>query len=213
MLSVCLFSRAANRSSSPQTSYWWIVGLVVAVTVLALTAMLVYLKLRGETTGRLWASVWMRYSQSPVWVCVSGNKGKSSSRYPEEETELNSVRGTAEETGKYVGWKYSHMSTRWSHCVFLAEFDLQQQPEKDLRGKKKKKLLLFAFFFNNNLDHWPLDLNQYQKIFLLYEAIKKFRRLTACVKDVLNWLRFPLRDSNEQNKFQLNFSIKKKKVL
>ncbi|XP_077365042.1 uncharacterized protein LOC144009272 [Festucalex cinctus] len=64
---VAIDNPAANRSSSPQTSYWWIVGLVVAVTILALAAMLVYLKLRGNTP-------------------------KASSRDPEEETELNSVK-------------------------------------------------------------------------------------------------------------------------
>ncbi|XP_077410280.1 CD276 antigen-like [Vanacampus margaritifer] len=64
---VAINSPNANRSSSPQTSYWWIVGLVVAVTVLALAAMLVYLKLRG-------------------------NAAKSSSSDPEEETELNSAK-------------------------------------------------------------------------------------------------------------------------
>nr|XP_049605913.1 uncharacterized protein LOC125986308 [Syngnathus scovelli] len=72
----------ANRSTSLQTSYWWIVGLVVALivlelalTVLGLVAMLVYLKRRGKAT-------------------------KSSSRDPEEETELNSVKGVEGESEK-----------------------------------------------------------------------------------------------------------------
>lgn len=40
-------SSTGKRSDPEQTSYWWVVGLVVAVLVLALVAMLVYLKFRG----------------------------------------------------------------------------------------------------------------------------------------------------------------------
>lgn len=40
-------SGAGKRSAPEQASYWWVVGLVVAVLVLALVAMLVYLKMRG----------------------------------------------------------------------------------------------------------------------------------------------------------------------
>ncbi|XP_057680371.1 CD276 antigen-like [Corythoichthys intestinalis] len=64
---VTIYTANATRSTS-QTSYWWIVGLVVAVSVLALVAMLVYLKMRGNTA-------------------------KPPSHDPEEETELNSVKG------------------------------------------------------------------------------------------------------------------------
>ncbi|KAM8822860.1 CD276 antigen isoform 1-T1 [Spinachia spinachia] len=39
-----------GRSSSGQPSYWWIVGLVVAVLVGALVSMLVYLKVKGRTS-------------------------------------------------------------------------------------------------------------------------------------------------------------------
>ncbi|XP_061121173.1 CD276 antigen-like isoform X1 [Syngnathus typhle] len=72
---VAINSPTANRSTSLQTSYWWIVGLVVALTVLVLAAMLVYLKMRGKAA-------------------------KSSSRDPEEETELNSVKGVEGESEK-----------------------------------------------------------------------------------------------------------------
>lgn len=40
-------SSTGKRSAPEQASYWWVVGLVVAVLVLALVAMLVYLKIRG----------------------------------------------------------------------------------------------------------------------------------------------------------------------
>lgn len=40
--------RAGGRSSAGQPSYWWIVGLVVAVLVGALVSMLVYLKVKGK---------------------------------------------------------------------------------------------------------------------------------------------------------------------
>lgn len=43
-------SRTGKRSAPEQASYWWVVGLVVAVLVLALVAMLVYLKIRGGVT-------------------------------------------------------------------------------------------------------------------------------------------------------------------
>ncbi|XP_061523027.1 CD276 antigen-like [Phycodurus eques] len=70
---VAINTPTGNRSTSGQTSYWWIVGLVVAVMVLALAAMLAYLKLRGNTA-------------------------KPSSRDPEEETELHSVKDVAGES-------------------------------------------------------------------------------------------------------------------
>lgn len=40
-------SGTGKRSAPEQASYWWVVGLVVAILVLALVAMLVYLKCRG----------------------------------------------------------------------------------------------------------------------------------------------------------------------
>ncbi|XP_077480236.1 cell adhesion molecule DSCAML1-like isoform X2 [Stigmatopora argus] len=63
---VAIHAPDASRGVS-QTSHWWIVGLVAAVAALALVAMVVYLKLRGNTA-------------------------KGSSRDVEEETELNSVK-------------------------------------------------------------------------------------------------------------------------
>ncbi|KAM9839306.1 uncharacterized protein ACBR49_016355 isoform 2-T2 [Aulostomus maculatus] len=39
---------AEEKSKAQETTYWWVVGLVVAVLVLALVGMLAYLKLRGN---------------------------------------------------------------------------------------------------------------------------------------------------------------------
>ncbi len=39
---------AGERSVSERESHWWIVGLVIAVLVLALAGMLAYLKVKGK---------------------------------------------------------------------------------------------------------------------------------------------------------------------
>lgn len=39
---------AGERSTSEDPSHWWIVGLVIAVLVLALVGMLAYLKVKGK---------------------------------------------------------------------------------------------------------------------------------------------------------------------
>lgn len=44
---VTIDAPAGKHSSLKETSYWWIVGLVIAVLVLALAGMLVYLKVKG----------------------------------------------------------------------------------------------------------------------------------------------------------------------
>ncbi|KAM8822054.1 uncharacterized protein ACB058_021707 isoform 2-T3 [Synchiropus picturatus] len=50
--SVAIEESAQKPGSAVEASHWWILGLVVAVLVLALAAMLVYLKLRGNpSTG------------------------------------------------------------------------------------------------------------------------------------------------------------------
>lgn len=40
-------SATGKRSAPEQASYWWVVGLIVAILILAVVAMLVYLKFRG----------------------------------------------------------------------------------------------------------------------------------------------------------------------
>lgn len=65
-------SGTGKRSAPEQASYWWVVGLVVALLVLALVAMLVYLKIRGGVT-----------------------KSKSD---PEEATELHPVKDPSSES-------------------------------------------------------------------------------------------------------------------
>ncbi|XP_029978583.1 programmed cell death 1 ligand 1-like isoform X2 [Sphaeramia orbicularis] len=47
---VTIDTSTAKRSASEETSYWWIVGLVLAVLVLALAGMLAYLKAKGSTS-------------------------------------------------------------------------------------------------------------------------------------------------------------------
>ncbi|XP_068604123.1 CD276 antigen-like [Brachionichthys hirsutus] len=47
---VVISSPGAQRSISEASSYWWVVGLVIAVLVLALLGMLAYLTLRGKTS-------------------------------------------------------------------------------------------------------------------------------------------------------------------
>ncbi|XP_068504917.1 uncharacterized protein [Syngnathus scovelli] len=108
----------ANRSTSLQTSYWWIVDLVVALKVLVLAAMLVYLKMRANRSTSLQTSYWwivglvvalivlelaltvLGLVAMLVYLKRRGKATKSSSRDPEEETELNSVKGVEGESEK-----------------------------------------------------------------------------------------------------------------
>lgn len=43
---------AVNRSTTEEPSYWWIIGLVVAVMLLAVAGMIAYLKLKGKEITR-----------------------------------------------------------------------------------------------------------------------------------------------------------------
>ncbi|KAJ0059889.1 hypothetical protein NL108_015233 [Boleophthalmus pectinirostris] len=70
-------SGTGKRSAPEEASYWWVVGLIVAILVLALIAMFVYLKLRGGAT-----------------------KPKSD---PEEATELHPVKESAAESPVATG--------------------------------------------------------------------------------------------------------------